>query len=424
MPFGRAKSTALRQRLRFYHLSNASCRSSRKDTVPGLEVGYTTTTLSLATTSCGKIKHGAHFPSMKKLVLFFFASLLFFCCSTDLDINAPYKNITVIYGLLNQRDSVQFVKINKAFLGEGDAYVFSQIRDSSEFNSEDLTVKMVYKVVNGDRVASFPLLDSVVTNREPGLFYGPEQTVYYFVDPTMYDPIEGKPVYLDQNAEYEIEVVAKGEKMTSRTTIVNNFDIQSVDAEINSEMTVMSFNGQSYGAFELNWDAGIDGKRYEARWRFNFDEYRNGVAEARSVTRNLARQTSTNSSSTADDFAVFISGEDFFGAIANDVPVDPAVEKRVFTGVDFLFTVANDDFNTFLTLSEPISGIVEDRPAWSNIENGYGIWASRFTKNVGQYRVGKKLNGYSLNELVNGNLTGNRMFCNDMIDQNTSYDCP
>jgi len=370
------------------------------------------------------IKHGAHFPSMKKLVLFFFASFLFFGCSTDLDINAPYKNITVIYGLLNQRDSVQFVKINKAFLGEGDAYVFAQIRDSSEFSNDEITSAKVFKIVNGNRVDEFQLLDSVVTNREPGLFYGPEQTVYYFVDPTNYSPVEGKPVYLDQNAEYEIEVVAKGEKMTSRTTIVNDFGIQSVDASYNVDMSLMSPNGQEFGFYELNWDAGIDGKRYEARWRFNFDEYRNGVSEAKSVTRNLERQTSTNSLSTADDFAVLIGGEDFFGAIANDVPVDPEVERRVFTGVDFLFTVANDDFDTFLTLSEPISGIVEDRPAWSNIENGYGIWASRYTKNVGQYRVGKKLNPNSLNELVNGNITAGRMFCNDMIDQNTSYDCP
>ena len=403
---------------------NTHGRSSTRITVPGSEDRYKVTTLSLASSSSGKIKHEADFPSMKKLVLFFFASVLFIGCSTDLDINAPYKNITVIYGLLNQRDSVQFVKINKAFLGEGDAYVFAQIRDSSEFNSEEITLKMVYKVVNGNRVASFPLLDSIVTNREPGLFYGPEQTVYYFVDPTNYSPIEGKRVYLDQNAEYEIEVVAKGEKMTSRTTIVNDFSIQSVDASTEVEMNVMSPNGQSFGAYELNWNAGFDGKRYEASWRFNFDEYRNGVSEAKSVSRKLERKTSTNSSTTADDFAALITGDDFFGAIANDVPVDPAVEKRVFTGVEFLFTVANDDFNTFLTLSEPISGIVEDRPAWSNIENGYGIWASRYTKKVGQYRVGKKLNGNSLNQLVNGNLTGDRMFCNDMIGQNTSYDCP
>lgn len=372
-----------------------------------------------------QFKIGPYSPYMKKFLLFVFSSVIFFGCSTDLDINAPYKNITVIYGLLNSRDSVQFVKINKAFLGEGDAYVFAQVRDSSEFSPEEITNAKVYKIIDGNRVDEFPLQDSVIPNREPGIFYGPEQTVYYFVDPTPYAlPQTSERVYLDQNAEYEIEVTAKGETMTSRTTIVNDFGIQSVDASYNVEMNLMSTNGQAYGFYELNWDAGIDGKRYEASWQFNYDEVRNGVAEAKSVSRKLTRQTSTNTLSTADEFTVLINGEDFFNAIASDVPVDPAVEKRVFTGIDFIWTVANDDFDTFLTLTEPISGIVEDRPAWSNIENGYGIFASRFTKKVGQYRVGKKLNPNSLNELVNGNLTGNRMFCNDMIDQNTSYDCP
>ncbi|MFN3874859.1 MAG: hypothetical protein ACK4L7_02980, partial [Flavobacteriales bacterium] len=50
-------------------------------------------------------------------------------CSTELDVNEPYKDISIVYGLLNQRDSLHFVKINKAFLGEGNALDMARVRD-------------------------------------------------------------------------------------------------------------------------------------------------------------------------------------------------------------------------------------------------------------------------------------------------------
>ena len=38
-------------------------------------------------------------------------------CKKDLNINDEWKEITVVYGLLNVNDSIHYVKITKAFLG-------------------------------------------------------------------------------------------------------------------------------------------------------------------------------------------------------------------------------------------------------------------------------------------------------------------
>ena len=51
-------------------------------------------------------------------------------CSNEIDITSDYKDITVVYAVLNQNDSVQYVKIYKAFLGDEDAFIMAQSTDS------------------------------------------------------------------------------------------------------------------------------------------------------------------------------------------------------------------------------------------------------------------------------------------------------
>ncbi|MCB0764858.1 MAG: hypothetical protein R2815_09140 [Flavobacteriales bacterium] len=347
---------------------------------------------------------------MKRALFLFTAASLLFGCSSDLDINAPYKNITVVYGLLNMRDSIHFVKINKAFLGEGDALVYAQVPDSSEFHGEDITRAMVIRIQNGNRVDSFPLHDTLLTDREPGTFYSPDQRLYYFRENQTYLlPQSNVLVYLDQNSTYELDLEIKGERITGSTSIVNDFSIQTVDQSLTVPANFM--NGTNgYGAYELNWTSNLDGKRTEAFYRFNYDEIRGSDTLRKTVTTRIGSRVSSNTAST-EGMSLLIDGQAFYSGLANAIPDDPSVDQRRFTGLEFLFTVANDDFHTFLSLSEPISGIIEDRPAWSNMDGAYGIFASRYNKDVGGRLLGKTLNDASLNELINGQFTGNRRFC-------------
>ena len=328
-------------------------------------------------------------------------------CSTDLDINAPYKENTVVYSLLNMRDTIHYVKINKAFLGEGNAFDYAQVQDSNEYRNEDITRAMVFRKTNGQRVDSFPLRDTLVAGRDPGLFYGPVQKMYYFRENNVYSlPQSTIPVHLEQNSIYELELDIRGTRISAFAPIVNDFSIfptiQSPTVDVNLISTV-----SGYGSYEVRWTSNKDGKRYAAQYRFNYTEMRGTEATEKSITQFIGSRVATNSQTSPQPMAVIIDGELFYSSLAAAIPNDPTVTKRIFTGVDFLISVANDEFHTFLSLSEPVSGIVEDRPAYSNVEGGYGVFASRYTKDV----IGKKLNGASLNELINGQYTGPLRFC-------------
>src|ERR1700722_992454 len=87
---------------------------------------------------------------MKNFISYCFIILLFIACNNKLNIDAPYKDITVVYGLLDQNDSAHYIRINKAFLGIGNALTMAQQYDSINYPTGTLTVILKDFDVNGD----------------------------------------------------------------------------------------------------------------------------------------------------------------------------------------------------------------------------------------------------------------------------------
>lgn len=344
-------------------------------------------------------------------------------CSTDLDINAPYKNITVVEGILNMRDSLHYIKINKAFLGSGDALAYAQVQDSNEWSTEAFEYRQVVRRRDGQIQGTFPLRDTLVTGREPGTFYGPTQRLYYFRDHTFRDSIQQVggyvDLFLDPASTYSVELKVKGEDVSASTSIVNDFSIQSADQSTGQVINLL-LSGD-YGVFELNWTSGRNSQRYVIDYRFNYSEVRNGVeGERKSFTRRMATVVK-RSTSPSEAMSTTLDGRRFFEDVASAIPADATVQRRIFYGIDFVLSVANNEFHTYLTLTEPVSGIIEDRPTYSNINNGYGILGSRYVKEI----LSKRLGPTSLNELADGNITGHLQFCSRMDgDQASPHYCP
>jgi hypothetical protein len=339
-------------------------------------------------------------PKMQRTALLVGTAAVLAGCSTDLDINAPYKDITVVNALLNMRDSIQYVKINKAFLGEGDALLYAQIKDSNEWAPNTIEYARVVRKLNGTVMGTFPLRDTLITNRQPGDFYYPEQTLYYFADTVRRNmPQAGVTTYmhLDQNSDYELQLRVKGQDITATTSIVNDFSFSGPDVSPSVEIDL--YNGSVFRTFELNWTSNRDGKRYVADYRFNYKEITGQDTVARSFTQRMDTKISSNPNNT-EPMSAIIEGADFFSAVASNVR--GTVDERIFTGLDLIVSVANEEFHTYLTLTEPITGIVQDRPSYTNINNGYGIMGSRYVK----YIYGKRMNGNSMLQLKEGPLTG------------------
>src|SRR5678815_4548066 len=130
---------------------------------------------------------------MKKLLILLALPLVLVSCSTDFDTTADYKEIMVAYGLLNQYDSKHYIKVNKAFLGEGNALVMAEQKDS--INYPDILDVTLDKIDNGSVTASYVLHYDTAVLKEPGVFNNPFQ-VLYRLDSTV----------LSVNSQYKLKI--------------------------------------------------------------------------------------------------------------------------------------------------------------------------------------------------------------------------
>ncbi len=69
---------------------------------------------------------------------------LFGGCSNKLNLLAPYKESISVYGLLQQSDTnyTNYIRVERVFLGAGNAYTMAQNQDSVYFAAGELTVSL------------------------------------------------------------------------------------------------------------------------------------------------------------------------------------------------------------------------------------------------------------------------------------------
>lgn len=153
---------------------------------------------------------------IKKSILFgLFIGILLGSCTPELDLNAEYKDVTVVFGLLNPSDSAHYVKIYKGFLTDGNAYeVASYLENISYIDSIDVTLE---EYVNEVKIRTISLDTTTIISKDPGDFAYPLQILYY-TDET-----------LNQDANYKLKIVNKysGKVVTGETPVVNDFLISS-----------------------------------------------------------------------------------------------------------------------------------------------------------------------------------------------------
>ena len=118
-------------------------------------------------------------------LLFLSLAFALHSCSTDLDVNAPYRETKVLYGILDPTLPYQTVRVGKGFLSEGrSAYdIAPNSPDSSLFNPDNLEVRLFELKLSTsgrfDTTKRSLLYDTTLTGKDDnGDFYSPDQLVF------------------------------------------------------------------------------------------------------------------------------------------------------------------------------------------------------------------------------------------------------
>jgi hypothetical protein len=387
---------------------------------------------------------------MKQAIFFLLTiSVILVSCETEVDLNAPYKNTTVIFGLLDpdsNGDNVisvqdtQWIKINKTFLGEGDNNDYAAVRDSSEYKDDDFIRKYVERIVDGNVVEEYELISKTVSNRQMnGIFYGPEQTMYFFIP---------SAPGLNQNSEYRIVLEFKDGREVSATTKVvsyNSFSWLTPQQNATFILASLSTNGGYNYTSEvaIRWNAATNANVYDARLRFHFTEEvyasTDWTAAPLSVTPKFLDyylgSISEEDITSGQLLKLTFDGRAFFSFLQNNLVADQRIRRVIGTYdvaqqrtecFDLMLTMGNNDLKSYIEVNSPSTGVAQERPIYTNVSNGIGLFASRGTRNL----IGLPLIAFDNNNQPNtGNLgalcnnaeyTAGLNFC----DPNGSSDFP
>jgi len=294
-------------------------------------------------------------------------------CETDFDVTAEWKDITVVYGLLNPLDTFTYIKVNKAFLGEGNALAMAANPDSSYYNFDEIVVTME-EYLNGNFTGKTFTFDTVmVHNKDLGDFYAPDQVLYRCQTLKQLNP--------DRTYRLYVRNTRTGKEVSAETPLVSGFSIEKPLYNPNNPVT--GFNGSV--PYTAQWYSAANGKRYEVTIRFNYYETVPGSGDTTHKTVNW--QFSPRKSDGLDGgelMEVQYEGSGFLNYIKSNIPVDATV-KRSIGKVDFIFSVGADDLNTYIDVNEPGNSLVQEKPEYTNLvstdENGaIGIFSSRTMK--------------------------------------------
>jgi hypothetical protein len=281
-------------------------------------------------------------------------------CSTDFDINASYQEITVVYGLLDPGADTTYLKINKAFLGDENAMIMARIPDSSQF-IQRLHVRMW---AEDDPETLYHFDTITLDNKDSGYFYYPNHILYYH------------PFKPEENKKYLLRILYKEHEITSETST-----FKFTENDINPPGFALKIGFINDNEPRLTaWTRNELAPRYELTIRFHFKEIWEGSADT--VYRFIDWHKDYVKAVTGDKVESYYTGSSFYNALATFVPYkDAAQEAKVtsrFTGnVDFIVDAGGIELNTYMEVNEPSSSIIQDRPEYSNIENGIGLFSSR-----------------------------------------------
>jgi hypothetical protein len=291
--------------------------------------------------------------------------LLFSSCDNELVVTDEWKDIPVVWGLLNASDTAHYIRVEKAFLDPTtSALDIARIPDSLYYDNATVSLKrltsgQVFQLerVNGD-LEGYP--------REGGIFA--ETPNYLF-------KIKANVINLVPNETYEFILDrGDGKPLVTAQTIV----LPKPVLRIPSAGALLGFKRNSLFTFQWNEmpNAGIFDVKLDFHYSEKSDETGN-VFVPKSFEWTVAKGIS--------DREIKIDGTDFYTTVRDNIEADLNAIRQ-FDSININVWAGGKELAEFIRITQANTGITstQDIPEYTNLSEGIGIFSSRnVSRNTG-----------------------------------------
>jgi len=307
---------------------------------------------------------------MKKVNFVLILFTFLYGCSTDFDTIAPWKETMVVYGLLNPNDSIQYIRISKAFLGEGNALVMAQQGDSIYYG-DVLDVKME-RIQNNSVMESHDLVRlDTVPKETNGTFSAPYQEVYAYT-------FSLHPSTSNDGSIYKLTITNRvtGNVVTASTKLIENFQIISPNST-----TLYKFNSPSGLTWKLT--SSKSGRIYGVVQKINYVEINTVTNDTVTKSIDWYLTDKVSISEVESEIRFPFAGIDLYRLLGGNISVDPDKTRHLAVNpIDVYISAGTEELYTYMQVTEQNAGIVQDKPLYTNIVNGVGLFTCRNTRKI------------------------------------------
>ena len=299
---------------------------------------------------------------------------LFVSCKHDVDMYADYKEVPIVYGVLDANADTNFIKITRAFYAPGDASQIAMNPDSSNYPGR-LDARLTEYL--NDQPTREIILDTItIHNKQEGAFYAPDQKLYYTAET------------LNQNAtnkryKYRLTIVfPKHDTISTLCDIVGNsgFKVQSL---------AFNFSQEYFGRRkEFRFKPAVNAGLYEFRLGFTFLEQR--TPDGDSVPRTMYWNIGTYEEEylanhlVENCYIIEYYPEAFYKELAEFIGGDTAIAglSRYITDypIELTMSACGKKLKQYIYYNDPSHLVTPGDLEFSLVEGGYGVFSSRMTK--------------------------------------------
>jgi len=322
---------------------------------------------------------------MNKLLATLFAfTILFYSCDNKLDILEDYKEIPIIYGLINPSSTTHQIRVQKAFLGAGNALLMAQHPDSLYYDTA--TVRLYLEKLNLGSVVQSYQFQPQNSSKNEGLFT--DQNHYIF---------SLSNTRLDPNALYRLRFqnIQSGKVVTATTRIIEPIFQKTLSS-------TTRVNLADNDPYKIRFNSSKYGKMYGLIMRIRYTETKK-LTQAITLKYEdyLLPFTTSRTLSGGEELFFLLDGPSIFQFLGTKIKIDTTVTRRLqdFKS-DFLFTAATDDFYNYVQINSP-NNTVNFIPDFTNLSEGKGIFTCRLDTTISAVQF----NEVTYDSLVNGKYT-------------------
>ena len=291
-------------------------------------------------------------------------------CEVEFSPNADWKNVPVVYCLLDQDDDTTWVRVQRCYLSEGNIYQYGSNSDSINYPQGSISVALL-AYQDGSLKDSIAFTYTEI-DRDSGAFAYIAQPVYYAVTKNK----------LRENYTYVLNVRNTADGKILATTDPITLIKKTNGTLISKPSITVTPSGDTLGGFYFNemdpasgaqcacviqWNPLENARLYQPMVRFYY--------EAGGTRHHVDLLCPRVTSSTSE---VRYTRDQFLNDLKTKL-IDDTSAKHYIPHVDIYLTCCSEELNAYISTSSQGTSINQEHETFSNIIGGVGVFAARRT---------------------------------------------